>query len=441
MATIGPFKLHSTAASAALTGTLTASATEADIVAGGKTLIITLTGATWVAAGATFDAIRQDIINGLDSAQAEATGWDALVVPALAVTDVLRTSDTVVTITLPAVATYDITADETITVTVPASATSATSAIVAAPTVVIAYEVVVGCPFEAMGSLSDDGVSLYGTNPIWGAIKTMNDFCKSQFRFSPDGLKIFFPMDAVLLPDFSGFTKYGLAQADLTTPFDLSTISNLVEHDLETPGVLFDGGDWFPGDILHISTDGHYVIMRVFGGPTIAEAVASLHLSTAFDVTTASQISITPNADFNLEAAMFLSASGDYGWYIGTQNDTLKSFRLTTPYNFDTMIIDNTESLPVGALNPTFIDVACDNGGIVLVDSSGIEYVPVNVTINGDGTISISAPVVASSTSNTMIPAIFTRSLRTFTVANDKLVCFGWNFSPDPLYEMARISI
>jgi hypothetical protein len=137
MAHLGPFKFISPYA-AALTGTLTASVTEADIVTGGKTLIITLTGATWAAAGAPFDAVRQAIIDGLDSAEAEATGWDALVRPAIAVTDVVRTSDTVVTITLPAVATYDITADETITATIPASATSAAVPIVAAPTVSIA---------------------------------------------------------------------------------------------------------------------------------------------------------------------------------------------------------------------------------------------------------------------------------------------------------------
>ena len=36
-------------ASAAVTGTATASITEADIVTGGKTIIITLTGTTWIA--------------------------------------------------------------------------------------------------------------------------------------------------------------------------------------------------------------------------------------------------------------------------------------------------------------------------------------------------------------------------------------------------------
>jgi hypothetical protein len=118
---------------ATITGTAVG-CTEADIVAGGKTVIITLDSDTWVAAGATFDAQRQNIINGMDSAQAEATGWDAVVKAGLAVTTVVRTSDTVVTVTLSAFATYDITARETITVTVPSTALTAASALVATPT-------------------------------------------------------------------------------------------------------------------------------------------------------------------------------------------------------------------------------------------------------------------------------------------------------------------
>lgn len=132
-----PYVVNLTASpmSAAITGTATASITEADIVAGGKTIIITLTNDTWVAAGATFDAQRQAIINGIDSAQAEATGWDAVVKATQGVAGVVRTSATVVTITLDAQATYDITATETITVTVPSAAlTGAGGAVVASPT-------------------------------------------------------------------------------------------------------------------------------------------------------------------------------------------------------------------------------------------------------------------------------------------------------------------
>ena len=81
-----------------------------------------------------FDDIRQDLINGLTSAQAEAAGWNAVVKATLPVTAVVRTSDTLVTITLPAFGTYDITATETITDTIPASALLSAASLVATPT-------------------------------------------------------------------------------------------------------------------------------------------------------------------------------------------------------------------------------------------------------------------------------------------------------------------
>ena len=61
---------------ATISGTITASVNELDIRTGGKTLIVTLTGDTWVASGATFDAQRQNIINGVTSAQSETLGWN-----------------------------------------------------------------------------------------------------------------------------------------------------------------------------------------------------------------------------------------------------------------------------------------------------------------------------------------------------------------------------
>ncbi len=121
--------------SAAITGTITPTATEADIVTGGKTLIITLTGDTWIAAGAlSFDLQRDEIIAGVDSAQSEATGWDLVPKATQSLGGVVRTSDTVVTITWDAFATYNITATETITVTVPGTALTGGSPLVATPT-------------------------------------------------------------------------------------------------------------------------------------------------------------------------------------------------------------------------------------------------------------------------------------------------------------------
>ncbi len=111
-------------------------AAETVIRAGGSTIVLTLTDETWVAAGATtFDLERQGIIDGLTSAQTELTGWNNEVKAALAVTDVVRNSATVVTITLPAFASYDITATETIEATIPALAlVQSGSPLVATPT-------------------------------------------------------------------------------------------------------------------------------------------------------------------------------------------------------------------------------------------------------------------------------------------------------------------
>ena len=145
------------AISAAVTGTVGDGATEQEVRDGGGTIILTLTNDTWVSAGGTFNGQRQAIINGLDSAQSEAAGWDAEVKGELPVTAVARTSDTVVTVTLGAadVAGYSIGSNEVITATVPAAALVLAGATVASPTFTIAA----GNESAAVtGTLSNDGV-------------------------------------------------------------------------------------------------------------------------------------------------------------------------------------------------------------------------------------------------------------------------------------------
>ena len=119
---------------AALTGSLAGGVNEYDIITGGETLIITLTGATWDATIGADNAKTTALIAGIDSAQAEGTGWDAVVTATLDFNDVVRTSDSVVTITLGAAGAYSITANETITVTIPATAVTSATEIVATPT-------------------------------------------------------------------------------------------------------------------------------------------------------------------------------------------------------------------------------------------------------------------------------------------------------------------
>ena len=132
---IQPWILDPVVAICTVTGTATASITEADIVTGGKTIILTLVGGPrWVTAGATFNAERQGIIDGLDAASSPALGWNDEVRDKEVVTAVVRTSNTVVTITLTASALYDVSSQEIVTVTVPSGATDYGAELTAQPT-------------------------------------------------------------------------------------------------------------------------------------------------------------------------------------------------------------------------------------------------------------------------------------------------------------------
>lgn len=104
----------------------------------------------------------------LDSAQAEAGGWDAQVKPALAASHFVRTSATVTTITLPAVAGYDITAQETITDTVPGGILTAGSNIVATPTFTVDAAAGAGQPArKRMGGVQFASATQSGAVGTW----------------------------------------------------------------------------------------------------------------------------------------------------------------------------------------------------------------------------------------------------------------------------------
>ena len=105
-----------------LTGTAIAGGVlESEIVTGGETVIITLTGDTWVPTIGADNAITTALIAGITGDLEDAAGWNAEV--AITHANVARTSDTVVTITLPAAGSYSITSgDETVTVDIPAVA-------------------------------------------------------------------------------------------------------------------------------------------------------------------------------------------------------------------------------------------------------------------------------------------------------------------------------
>lgn len=105
----------------AITGTAVAGGvTEAEIAAGSETLIFTIFDDVWVSTIGADNAITTAFLAGITGDDAGANGWDAEV--ALVHGNLVRTSNTVLTLTLPAAGSYDIAADETITSVVPVTA-------------------------------------------------------------------------------------------------------------------------------------------------------------------------------------------------------------------------------------------------------------------------------------------------------------------------------
>jgi len=134
-----------------LSGTILNATMTADIIAGGKTILLTLMSDTWVASGSVFNAERQGIIDGLDSSGMEANGWDAEI-SNLPVTDVVRSSNTLVTITLSALVNYSIISQESITSTVPATAlVTSGSPLVSATMFTIQPTILAGAVLKASG--------------------------------------------------------------------------------------------------------------------------------------------------------------------------------------------------------------------------------------------------------------------------------------------------
>jgi len=133
---------------AAPTGTLVVAGgiVESDVVTGAKTLVLTLDGTTWDADIGTTGAEQTALIAGITSNKAEAGGWNTIVRDDYGVgwtdtgAEVVRNSDTVLTITLPAFAAYEITASETITVTIASTCVASATEIVADPPFIISVD-------------------------------------------------------------------------------------------------------------------------------------------------------------------------------------------------------------------------------------------------------------------------------------------------------------
>lgn len=194
---------HNTA-TAAITGTIGDGAAEQEVRNGEGTIIITLSEDAWVD-GIAFNDQINPIIQGLDSAQSEPNGWNARVRDQLPTTAVVRTSSTVVTITLAMVnvRNYSIDSNETITVTVPADALAGTQApITATPAFAItaaleslAISGTLGGSGGTTGEIVAGGETVIATltNTVWGGdtgIAASFDAANSESLTIPDNTSL-----------------------------------------------------------------------------------------------------------------------------------------------------------------------------------------------------------------------------------------------------------
>jgi hypothetical protein len=124
-----------------------------------------------------FNDYRQNIIDGLVSAGSETYGWNNEVLAALTVSGVVRTSDTVVTITLPSIANYLITENETVTVTVPSGILVGNASIVASPSFTITDYV----PYPSSVVGSSINVSMVASGNRWCSVSDPTIFENCSF--------------------------------------------------------------------------------------------------------------------------------------------------------------------------------------------------------------------------------------------------------------------
>ncbi|MCK4921264.1 MAG: hypothetical protein KAS71_09470, partial [Bacteroidales bacterium] len=169
------FQINNDSTSIEVTGTIFDSTEdgEGDIRSGSvfPTIILTLTGDTWISGIA--DANASLIINSITSA----TEWDAEVRANLTSADITQGSDTVVTITLPELSTYDIYNDETLAINVAADALQTTTVDVgASSTLTIAHDTVTAVlGGSILGANESDvrgggkTITLTLTNDVWHA--------------------------------------------------------------------------------------------------------------------------------------------------------------------------------------------------------------------------------------------------------------------------------
>jgi hypothetical protein len=259
-----------------LTGTIESGAAsdETDIVSGGSTIVVTLTGDTWVGSDGTDGTNANDyliatadaILDGIAHVSGDDDVADIIAAAKADVTNtdndaVVRTSATVLTITLPAVSGYAIGADEVISLTVPASMLETTTvAVGAAPNLTITNSATAPTITSVTADDPDDADALYssgdtitfvfsentnepyGPNPTQGNLDTM--FGAMNLGTTYTGTWTDAQTLTITVTDSTGGTEptLGVTTYTLQAAGNLKNAAGTSTISLDTSGAI--GGDW-----------------------------------------------------------------------------------------------------------------------------------------------------------------------------------------------------
>ncbi|MCK4920795.1 MAG: hypothetical protein KAS71_07105, partial [Bacteroidales bacterium] len=171
------FQIINEATTVAVSGTMTAATTENDIVAGGKNIILDLTGDIWHANIDTDEATADLLYNGISGGE-----WDTEVTANLTTAHISRDSDTRVTITLPSIGSYNIYADETVTISVDAGVLQSTTTDISGSSLTVTHDPLTATLTGSILGVNESAVRAGGetlvltlTNDTWATAMGTND--------------------------------------------------------------------------------------------------------------------------------------------------------------------------------------------------------------------------------------------------------------------------
>ena len=183
-----------------------------------------------------------------------------------------------------------------------------------------------------------------------GGVSGTSEYDPRGVALSSDGTKMY----------VAGAQRDNVYQFDLSTPFDISTadwLTNQIYIDIPNEGNPY---------VLRFSPDGIYM----FVGGTARDGPLRWTLSTAWDLSTASYDgSITLSSDEGNLRSFDFKPDGTKMFTIGTSNDSIKEYTLTTPWDSSTATYVQSVDCKLFSNGPLALTFNNDGTKIFMIDA------------------------------------------------------------------------